>query len=738
MLYSELSHLLKIGDGISFPSLLNSLPMGLVLCSGKGHIEFMNTRSIALFKLQTTLNVGKESLIEFIEEKTKSIVYNAFLRIADLKSYAGIHTFICSDGSLFIGELKLSLCAEDGASLITATIDDITESNPTALKLNEEFNKYRLLAENMRDVIWSVDTNMIFTYISPSDKLLRGFDQSEVIGRSLFDFIPGEFRPGFMAAIEVRLQRIANNDNGDSVALESEILCKDGTTIWIEIQSNPIFDSSGSLTGFQGVARDIRSRKEMELALRDADERYKTVVSNAPIVLFEIDSKGIFRLSEGGALKKIGLKPAQVVGISAFDIYKDYPEICGHIRRALAGEIVHEKINVNGVIFDIFYHPVLSRRKKITSLIGIAVEITDKDKTEQLLIESEEKFRTLFESMAEGVALHDLVFNAQGEPVNYRINEVNPSYLRHTGLDLSMVRGKLATQVYRTEEPPYFEEFSGVALTGKPFNYETYFPPLERFFRISVVCTGKNRFATVFEDITMAKNREKELKNKNEELEKFTYTVSHDLRSPLVTIKGFIGMLQQDISDGNIEGVADDIRRINLAADKMADLLNDLLELSQVGRIINPPIEISMNQIVEDTVELLTGIIDEHKVTICILNDLPVVHVDKQRLAEVWQNLIENAIKFTSNQQNPKIEIGSFKDYGETVFFIRDNGQGIDPRYHETIFGLFNKLDTKTPGTGIGLSLVQRIIDIHGGRIWVESEGINKGATFKFTIPTKA
>ncbi|HEX2934585.1 MAG TPA: PAS domain S-box protein, partial [Bacteroidales bacterium] len=502
MLYSELSQPTKLGDGAFFSGILNSLPQGVLLCSNNGHINFVNTRCIELFRIKSSDTAQRESLPEFIEAQTRSIVYDAILRLSELKTYKGEHIFNCCDGSSFAGELNLSLYSHEGLSYIVATIDNISEQKHAVLKLNEEFNKYRELAENM------------------------------------------------------------------------------------------------------------------ELALHDADERYKTVVSNAPIVLFEIDAKGIFRLSEGGALPKIGLKPGQVVGVSAFEVYKDYPEICNHIRRALGGEIVHDKINTNGAIFDIYYHPVLSRRKKITSLIGIAVEITDKDQTEQMLIESEEKFRTLFESMAEGVALHDLVFNEQGEPVNYRINEVNPSYKAHTGLDISKTAGKLATEIYGTENPPYFKEFSEVAITGKPFHYETYFPPLERFFRISVVSNGKNRFATVFEDITVDKNRERELKNKNEELEKFTYTVSHDLRSPLVTIKGFIGILQQDIAEGNIQSIADDIRRINLAADKMTDLLNDLLQLSQIGRIINPPDDVSMQQIVDDTIELLTGIINEREASI--------------------------------------------------------------------------------------------------------------------------
>ena len=112
------------------------------------------------------------------------------------------------------------------------------------------------------------------------------------------------------------------------------------------------------------------------------------------------------------------------------------------------------------------------------------------------------------------------------------------------------------------------------------------------------------------------------------------------------------------------------------------------------------------------------------------------VYGDQRRLAQVLQNLIENAVKFMGNQPNPRIEIGTRKDHEEQVIYVQDNGIGVDPRYHETVFGLFNKLDTGTHGTGIGLALVHRIVEIHGGRVWVESQGKGFGATFCFTLPS--
>ena len=224
-----------------------------------------------------------------------------------------------------------------------------------------------------------------------------------------------------------------------------------------------------------------------------------------------------------------------------------------------------------------------------------------------------------------------------------------------------------------------------------------------------------------------------ELESKNAELERFTYTVSHDLKSPLVTITGFVGYLEKDALSGNQERVRSTVRRITTAAQKMQSLLNDLLELSRVGRIMNAPENIPFEEIVGEAVERVRGHLDARQVEIKIQSNLPILYCDRVRLVEVMQNLIDNSIKYSLS--TPCIEIGSLQDsQGQNIIFVRDNGMGIDPQFHERIFGLFNKLDTHTEGTGIGLTLVKRIIEVHGGKIWVESE-MGKGATFFFTLP---
>ena len=226
-----------------------------------------------------------------------------------------------------------------------------------------------------------------------------------------------------------------------------------------------------------------------------------------------------------------------------------------------------------------------------------------------------------------------------------------------------------------------------------------------------------------------------ELESKNEELERFTYTVSHDLKSPLVTISGFLGFLEQDALSGRVERVKQDSRRIHEAVLKMQRLLNELLELSRIGRMMNPPLDVSMNDLIQEALEIVRGRLDERDITVQIHAELSSVHGDKPRLVEVLQNLIDNAAKYMGDQPNPTIEIGQRgEENGKPIFYVCDNGIGIAPEHHERVFGLFNKLDVKTEGTGVGLALVRRIVEVHGGRIWVESE-LGRGSTFLFTLP---
>ena len=228
-----------------------------------------------------------------------------------------------------------------------------------------------------------------------------------------------------------------------------------------------------------------------------------------------------------------------------------------------------------------------------------------------------------------------------------------------------------------------------------------------------------------------------ELEAKNAELERFTYTVSHDLKSPLITIRGFLGFLQEDTTAGDAQRMRSDIAYITAATEKMQWLLNDLLELSRIGRLMNPPEEIHFEEIVREAMEMVSGRLISQKVHVKITAEQHQLYGDRQRLREVFENLLDNAIKYLHSQPAPEITIGIRSTGGEVIYYVQDNGIGVAPQYQEKIFGLFEKLDPAVEGTGVGLAIVKRIVEIHGGRIWVESKGIGCGSTFCFTLPAK-
>jgi PAS domain S-box-containing protein len=230
------------------------------------------------------------------------------------------------------------------------------------------------------------------------------------------------------------------------------------------------------------------------------------------------------------------------------------------------------------------------------------------------------------------------------------------------------------------------------------------------------------------------KERTQELTRKNTEMERFIYTVSHDLRTPLISVSGLLGFIKEDSEKGDLDLMQADLRIANEAVTKMDRLLLETLELSRIGRVVSPLEDVPFVEIVEDALRQTSEKIRSKGFKVSIAQNLPVVHVDRMRITEVLVNLIENSIKYMGLQTDPEIEIGQRIDGMDRIFFVRDNGIGIDPSQHDKVFELFYKVNNGGEGTGAGLAIVKRIIEVHGGRIWIESE-LGKGCTVCFTLP---
>jgi len=337
-------------------------------------------------------------------------------------------------------------------------------------------------------------------------------------------------------------------------------------------------------------------------------------------------------------------------------------------------------------------------------------------------------------------------------PRKYELGEIEPDHLLLTQ-DLPFILLHDIQENYpQFREPPinYIHGWMAVPLKARGkligfIAFDSHNPGQFTKHDAQLALTYANQVAIALEharlfsdlQVELAARKEliAELESKNAELERFTYTVSHDLKSPLFTIRGFLGYLEQDALAGNQERLKADIQRISDATDKMQRLLNELLELSRIGRIKNESQPIRFGELAREVLDLVQGRIMERGIAVHINEDLPTVFGDRQRLIEVLQNLVDNAAKFMGDQKDPRIEIGQWgEEGGMPVLYVKDNGMGIQPEHFERVFGLFNKLDPLADGTGIGLAIVKRIVEVHGGRIWVQSE-VGMGSTFYFTLP---
>jgi PAS domain S-box-containing protein len=380
--------------------------------------------------------------------------------------------------------------------------------------------------------------------------------------------------------------------------------------------------------------------------------------------------------------------------------------------------------------------------KELAELRRRIAELEELEIEHKRVQEKLEQYRFMVESAGDAIFFKDL---------KSRYLIANAKTLEAFGVSHDAAIGKNDYELMPNKEEAQrtIEDDQGVFKTGKPKETVEHMNSADGtecwFQTVKVPHFDEEGSITgligIARDITKLKQEEtererllKELEAKNQELERFTYTVSHDLRSPLVTIQGFTKMLQKDLEQNEGEKAATDLRYIAKAATRMDHLLHDTLELSRIGRMINPPEDVPFGAIVQGALEQITGELNSKKLIVSVAEDFPTVHVDRMRIEEMLMNLIRNGIHYRGEQPHPRIDIGYRVEGEETVFFVQDNGIGIDKSQHEKVFELFYQIDSRSEGTGAGLAIVKRIIEVHKGRIWIESEK-GKGCTVCFTLP---
>ena len=561
--------------------------------------------------------------------------------------------------------------------ILIMILQSVTAMNLTRLikKSKNSEARYRSLLENIPATTYinTIGASAKTEYVSPQVKKLLGYPRSVFTDDPLF--WTKILHPDDIQQVLDESQRTSETE--EAFEMEYRIIAKDKRVVWVKDEATLVRDKeSGEPLYWLGVWTDITSRKQSEREQAD--------------------------LVNGMTKRTIQLQTAAEVARAATSIL-DINELLPNVVELIRNHFEYYYVG----IFLIDEKNEWAELRAATGKMG------------EKMIDAGHRLKVEDSSMIGWCLTHNKARIALdvGEDAVRFANPLLPLTRSEMALPLITHGEIIGAMTIQSEEPAAFSQVD-----------------------ITVLQTMSDQVANAIENarlFTDKVNLNKELEAQNEELERFTYTVSHDLRSPLVTIRGFLGYLRHDAEKGDLQRFDKDVNRIESAVDKMQALLNELLELSRVGRITNPPENVPFGEIVQETVDLLSGQLEAGNVRLNIIGEFPIVHVDKLRISEVVQNLISNAAKFMGNQSNPTVTVGmkGFDTDNKPIFFVQDNGVGIHPDFHERIFGLFNRLDPTIEGTGIGLTLVKRIIEIHEGRIWLESE-LGQGSTFLFTLPS--
>jgi PAS domain S-box-containing protein len=631
------------------------------------------------------------------------------------------------------------------------SLRDMTERKQMEEDLRRNREKYHNIFENSIMGIYESLPGGRYLSVNPAFAQLFGYDSPEELIASVTD---------------IGHQLYANPEDRDRAVktllaqgflerFELEVNRKDGTKFWVSMNTKIVRDENG--THFDGTVEDITDRKQAEEELRESHQILDGIINTIPVRVFWKDRdlvylgcNAIFAHDAGFADSKdiVGKDDYQMGWRDQAELYRaDDRQVIESGRPKLLIEEPQTTPDGNTIVLLTSKIPLRRSGGEIIGVLGTYMDITERKRGEEALRESEERFRAQYQSSPVPT------FTWQKHGSDFVLVDFNDAAKALTDGKVSRFVGQRASDLYadrqeilhdllrchderevvrRETRSQNFVPGALVVATFAPVPPDLVLVHLEDITERKRMESELLRSRDEME--LRVKERTEELARKNAEMERFIYTVSHDLRTPLISMSGFLSFLKADAEKGDIKRLDADLRIVSDAVTKMDRLLLDTLELSRIGHIVNSPENVPFREIVSEALAQSSAKLNSKNVKVTVEEDLPIVQVDRMRFVEVLVNLVENSVKYIGDQPQPEIEIGKRQDGENTVFFVRDNGIGIDPSQHDKVFELFYKVDKKSEGSGAGLAIVKKIIEVHRGRIWIESEA-GKGCTVCFTIP---
>lgn len=751
----------EIRDGDSIPDYSSVSVVQMALAGKKGTTTYYNpvVKQYRLSAFEPVLDYGWAVIVQ--QEATAALATKkntGFIFILSLSMVLLSGIFVWA----VLREISRRKQLERKLQLQNLDLEDRVAKRTAALAESEQALRaseirFRSLIENSSDGIVVNDASFGITYQSPSVQRITGYTAAERAGRHILDFV----HPDYHRYVS-RITEQVKASPGVPISFQYPFLHKDGHYIWLEgVVTNLTHDPS--VAAIIANYRDVSDRIEADKKIVASEKRYQALVEYNLEVTTLRDAQ----------LRVIYRTPAakRVTGWDDKD-----PELD-------SGELVHpdDREHVKHVITSALEHPdhlfqsrfrykhkkgsylwmegtVVNKLQDETvgGIISSFRDVSERVKSEAAIEASEKLYRNLFENLLSGFAYYQAV------TVNGRLTDavylaVNKQYESLVGRKIlpgcllsAVVPGILESGI------PNREIIEKVVSTGEPHRFESYVSSLHKWLSISMYSPAPGYFVALIDDITAQKEAESnirkvnasleekvtqrtaELKKMNEELEAFSYSVSHDLRAPLRGILGFTSILEEEYN----AKLDDEGRRITSVIKantiKMGELIDDLLLFSRVSRQ-----ELQLADI--NTIDLVAQLVAEYnrsspgKKIVWHYSELAWVRADLASLRQVWRNLLSNAIKYSGNREIIEIEIHSEDKEDEKVFSVRDNGVGFDPKYSSKLFGVFQRLHgaDEFEGTGVGLAIVERIISKHGGKVWAESKP-GEGACFYFSLPKQS